>query len=189
MSPLAPLTYFLDSDDSTVGVVCVKGNSSQSRKVIVDIAGVPAQALVNTGADITIMGPELFKKVTSVASITKKQFKAADIKFPFTYDRRQFQLDGYLNLNITFDQRVIHTPVYIKMDVHDYLLLSEGLCQQLSIVTYHPKVSADNVDGDECSAKSVRVNPIASVHIPHWASAVTTVELDDCDVKGSFQQN
>ena len=71
--------------------------ASQPRKVIVDIAGVPAQGLVDTGADITIMGPELFKKVASVAGITKKQFKAAD-KIPFTYDRRQFQLDGYLTL-------------------------------------------------------------------------------------------
>ena len=109
---------FSDSDDSTVGVVCVKDNGSQARKVIVDIAGVPAQGLVDTGADITIMGQELFKKVTFVAGITKKQFKAAD-KLPFTYDRHQFQLDGYLNLDITFDQRVMRTPVYIKMDAYD----------------------------------------------------------------------
>ena len=100
---------FSDSDDSTVGVVCVKDNSSQFRKVIVDIAGVPAQGLVDTGADNTIMGPELFKKVISVVGITKKQFKVAD-KIPFTYDRRQFQLDGYLSLNVTFDQRIICTP-------------------------------------------------------------------------------
>ena len=97
---------FSDSDDSTVGVVCVKDNGSQPRKVVVDITGVPAQGLVDTGADITIMGPELFKKVTSVAGITQKQFKAAD-KLPFTYDRQQFQLDGYLNLDITFDQQVM----------------------------------------------------------------------------------
>lgn len=48
------------------------------------IADVPVQGLVDTGADITIMGPELFKKVTYVAGITKKQFKAAD-KIPFSY--------------------------------------------------------------------------------------------------------
>ena len=177
---------FSDSDDSTVGVVCVKDNGSQARKVVVDIAGVPAQGLVDTGADITIMGPELFKKVTSVAGITKKQFKVAD-KLPFTYDRHQFQLDGYLNLNITCDQRVMRTPVYIKMDAYDDLLLSEGLCRQLGIVAYHPKVSADNQNSAECSTKSVRVNLAVSVRIPPRSSAITTAELDDCSVKGSFE--
>ena len=29
----------------------------------VDIAGVPAVGLIDTGADISIMGPKLFKKV------------------------------------------------------------------------------------------------------------------------------
>ena len=72
------------------------------------------------------------------------------------------------------------------MDAHDDLILFEGLCRQLGIVTYHPKVSAANVDGAECSAKSVRVNLIASVCIPPRTSAITTAELDDCNVKGSF---
>ena len=49
----------------------------------------------------------------------------------------------------------MHTPVYLKMDAHDDLLLSEGLCWQLGIVSYHPKVSADTHSGKECSAKSV----------------------------------
>ena len=35
----------------------------------VDIAGVPATGLIDTGADITIMGPELFKKVATVAGL------------------------------------------------------------------------------------------------------------------------
>ena len=31
-------------------------------------------------------------------------------------------------------------PVYVKMDSDDPLLLSEGVCRQLGIVTYHPSV-------------------------------------------------
>ena len=58
-----------------MGVVCVKDKGSQPKKVTVDVAGVPAQGLVDTGTDITIMGPELFKKVTSVAGITKSSLK------------------------------------------------------------------------------------------------------------------
>ena len=33
-----------------MGVVCVKDKGSQPKKVTVDVAGVPAQGLVNTGA-------------------------------------------------------------------------------------------------------------------------------------------
>ena len=33
---------------ATVGVVCVKDNGSQSRKAIIDVAGVPAQGLFDT---------------------------------------------------------------------------------------------------------------------------------------------
>ena len=55
--------HFSDSDDSTVGVVCVKDNGSQSRKVIVDIAGVPTQGLVDTGADITKWATSFLRKL------------------------------------------------------------------------------------------------------------------------------
>ena len=29
------------------------------------------------------------------------------------------------------------TPVYLNNDAHDQLLLSEGVCRQLGIITYH----------------------------------------------------
>jgi hypothetical protein len=32
------------------------------------------------------------------------------------------------------------TPIYVKMDAFDQLLLSEGVCRQLGIVSYHPDV-------------------------------------------------
>ena len=32
------------------------------------------------------------------------------------------------------------TPVYIKADPHEQLLLSEGVCRQLGILQYHPEV-------------------------------------------------
>ena len=34
------------------------------------------------------------------------------------------------------------TPVYIKVDAHDQLLLSEGVCRQLGILQYHPSVES-----------------------------------------------
>ena len=34
----------------------------------------------------------------------------------------------------------MNTPVYIKMDAKEQLLLSEGVCHQLGMITYHPDV-------------------------------------------------
>ena len=79
------------------------------------------------------------------------------------------------------------TPVYLKMDAHDDLLLSEGLCRQLGIVSYHPKVSADTHRGKECCAKSVRVSLVSTVRIPPGMSAIAIATLVDCTANdGSF---
>ena len=65
---------FLSSDsdtDGSINVVRITDQGSHLRKAMVEIAGVPATGLVDTGADITIMGPELFKKVAAVAGLKK----------------------------------------------------------------------------------------------------------------------
>ena len=73
---------------------------------------------MDTGADITIIGGELFKKVAAVVRLRKKNFKEAD-KTPRNSDGQTFSLDGRMNLEITFNDTAITTPVYIKMDAHD----------------------------------------------------------------------
>ena len=45
-----------------------------------------------------------------------------------------------MDLDISFGDATMRTPVYIKMDAADQLLLSEGVCRQLGIVTYHDEV-------------------------------------------------
>ena len=34
----------------------------------------------------------------------------------------------------------MRTPVYVKMDTPEQLLLPEGVCRQLGIITYHTKL-------------------------------------------------
>ena len=45
-----------------------------------------------------------------------------------------------MDLDVSFGSTQMTTPVYIKMDAHDQLLLSEGVCRQLGILQYHPDV-------------------------------------------------
>jgi len=62
------------------------------------------------------------------------------------YDQKPFTLDGRIDLDISFDGRTMCTPVYIKMDAKDQLLHSEGVCNQLCIITYHSAVSDTHQD-------------------------------------------
>ena len=50
-------------------MVCDQG--SQIRCAQVFVQGVPAEGLIDSGAEITIMGSELFKKVANVNSLKK----------------------------------------------------------------------------------------------------------------------
>ena len=61
----------------------------------------------------------------------------------------------------------MHTPVYVKMDAYDDLLLSEGVCWQLGIVTYHSDVESNQsntvVDKPTLLTRSVRISLVDSV--------------------------
>ena len=45
-----------------------------------------------------------------------------------------------MDLRISFGNRDMVTPIYVKMDAPDPLLLSEGVCRQLGVVCYHDNV-------------------------------------------------
>lgn len=86
------------------------------------------------------MGKELFKTVAAIARLRKQELKKAD-KVPRTFDQKPFLLDGRLDLDITFGGKTMRTPIYLKMDSREQLLLSEGVCKQLGIISYHPDVT------------------------------------------------
>ena len=96
--------------------------------------------MVDTAADITIVGAEAFKHIAAVTTLRKRDLKPAD-KTPRTYDHQIFHLDGRLDLDITFQDRTMKTPVYLKMNAREQLILSEGVCRQLGIVRYHEQVT------------------------------------------------
>ena len=122
----------LDSDPE-VKVIRVSDEGSKSQCAHVRVQGVSAYGIINTAVDITI---RLFKKIATIARLKKKNLKLPDKK-PRTYDQRTFMLDGRMNLDITFNGKTMCTPVYIKMDAQDQLLLAKGVCKQLEIVSYH----------------------------------------------------
>ena len=119
------LLYSSEEEETNTLLVHVKDSGSHPQRVRVEIQGVPAEGVIDSGADITIIGGELFKKVAAVARLRKKDFKEAD-KTPLNYDQTPFKLDGRMDLEILFDDKAMVTPVYIEMDARKQLLLSEG---------------------------------------------------------------
>ena len=48
-----------------------------------------------------------------------------------------------MNLDIVFDGNKMNTPVYVKLDALEQLLLAEGVRRQLNNIQYHPLVSEE----------------------------------------------
>uniref|UniRef100_A0A1X7SUF3 CCHC-type domain-containing protein n=1 Tax=Amphimedon queenslandica TaxID=400682 RepID=A0A1X7SUF3_AMPQE len=164
-----PLAYLLsdsDSEPSEVQQVRVEDKGSASRRAQVVIGGVPMEGIVDTAADITIMGAELFKKVATVCRLHKRDFKPPD-KTPYNYDRKTFRLDGRIEMDILFQDRAMKTTIYIKMDASEPLLLSEGVCRQLGIIKYHPDVKPVCKMGEELPVvPAIRVRLVDSIKLP-----------------------
>ena len=126
--------------DSENGVGLVRVECTGSPKCAqVMIQGVQACGVVDSGADITIIGRDLFTTIATANKLKKRDLKKPD-KVPKTYDRRTFTLDGKLELELSFEDKTLTTNVYVKLDAYDQLLLSEGVCHSLGIINYHPSV-------------------------------------------------
>ena len=84
----------------------------------------------------------------------------------------------------------MRTPIYFKMDAPEQLLLSEGVCRQLGIITYHTevqpvergkadkptKISKTAKDGN-CVVPTVRVRLVKDVRILPNESLTTQIKL------------
>ena len=150
---LLNLLYSSSDEEADIRMVRVEDKGSQPHCAPIQIQGVPAYGIIDSGADITIIGGNLFRKVAAAARLKKRDLQKPD-KTPRTYDQKPFQLDGRMDLDISFAGQTMRTPVYIKMNAHDQLLLSEGVCRQLNIVAYHA-----DVEKWRGQRKQVRSNP------------------------------
>ena len=186
---------FSSSDDEAdVRAIRVSDKGSISQCVKVQLQGVPVYGLIDSGADISIIGGTLFRKIATAARLKKNNFHKPD-KVPRTYDRKPFHLDGRMELDTEFDGKELRTSIYVKMDAHDQLLLSEGVCRQLGIINYHDKVErwrggrksqapSVPVERKEAKVPAVRVNLVQSVHLLPHQSVMVAVQVQSKEVVG-----
>ena len=113
----------------------------QSSCVEVKVEGIPVTGLIDTGSDITIIRGDLIYHIFGITGLDESRLKPADLK-ACTYDQKPITLDGQIDLHISFGEEVICTTAYVKLVAPDQLLLSETVCCQLGIVSYHPSVQS-----------------------------------------------
>lgn len=120
-NPTPDSLLFSSSEDESAPnakQITVTDQSSVTKCAKVLIQGVPAYGLIDSGADITFIGRSLFEKMATIACLKKNPDKV-----PRTYNQKLFSLDGRMDLEMTFGDKQMTTPIYIKMDTHDQLLL------------------------------------------------------------------
>ena len=91
-----------------------------------------------------------------------------------------------MDLDLTFNGKTMCTPIYIKMDAQDQLLLAEGVCRQLGIVSYHPEVETwrggskgrDSSSDKMVTVPLVRVSMLRSMRVLPHHSTLVTVKVD-----------
>ena len=151
--------------------------------------------VVDSGSDITILGGEMFKKVASVARLRKKDFQPPD-KTLRNYDQQPFTVDGRIDIDVAFQDKTMKTTVYVKMDAPKDLLLSEGVCRQLGILTYYPEVQPLRIRRGEktsekstetketdCQVSMVRVRLVQGLQLLPGQSMPVEVELSCQELK------
>ena len=189
---LDPLSWLYTDSEGTVDTVRVSDKGSRPQYVNIQVQGVPTTGVIDTGADITIMGGNLFKKVAAAARLRKKDFKKPD-RVSRTYDKRQFKLHGRMDLEISFNVKVLHTP---KMDAHNQLLLAEGVCSQLGIVEYHEDVwpgrkldMGTEEAQQELQSKDTPVLSVKQLHMLREMISAFIPQLKSCITSMFFEKN
>ena len=182
---LFPLTI---TTDSTLSAAVDVADDGSPQSATVKIEGVPVMGIIDTGSDITIISGDMFKTVIAKAGLKKEEFKTTN-KQAFTYNKQQNTLDGQMDVDISFEDKQVHTTIYVKTEASDPLLLSEAICRQLGIIHYHPNVKT--LDGNReseaakqstktCSKQALnsKVKMIQTVRLAAQHTAVMPVKID-----------
>ena len=133
------------------------GDDSPQRATV-NIEGVPVTGIIDTGSDITIISEDTFKIVIAKAGLKKEEFKTVD-KQAFTYNKQQISLDGWVDINISFEDKQVYTTFYVKMEAPNPLLLSEAVCRQFGIIQYYPNVKPLKANESETD-KQTQMNKV-----------------------------
>ena len=97
-----------------------------------------------------------------------------------------------MEMTLAFGDKEMKTAVYIKMDATDQLLLSKGVCRQLSIIHYHPDAEIWRDGQHKKRLKPIQKEPkiprvscsvrlLKTVRLPPLHSSIAAVQTEESD--------
>ena len=175
-------SLFPSATPSQAPTSSIQSTPTTPKCVEVQIECVPVRGIIDTGSDITILSGTVFREIVTMCNLEKKHFKPADRR-AYTYGSHPLSLDGQMDLHIKFGEKCICETVYVKLDASDALLLSEHVCCELNIVSYHPDVhpvpELDRKKSKGKKGKKVKIKLIQTVRLPAVSSAVVQVKVKE----------
>ena len=104
---LLDMLFSSKEDEAAVSTVRIKDGGSQPQCAQANI-----KSVLDSGTDKTITGEAPFKQVATVAWLKKHDLKKLD-ETTQTYDQMPFSLDGCMDLDVSFGEKTIHTPILL----------------------------------------------------------------------------
>jgi len=153
----------------------VKDSGSVTQFVKLSLQGISVYGIIDSDADINIIGGQLFKHVALAAQLREKDL----MRLGKTYDQKPFTFDGRIDLDIVFEDKATRTPIYVNM-------ISSCCLKVLGILSYYDKVEQwrggkgkHNSDYADCSDRfpMVKVRIIKTVRLLPYQKVRATVEF------------
>ena len=177
--------HFLDMDseferllNSYASVTSVTGGAlGPLYYVTLTVSGSPVEALVDPGSSASIMSYALFEKIGPRAGIQAGDLRPADAVLR-TYSRNQIAISGQVDLEFTWKEKTIASPVYLRADKEDGepLLLGTNIIFPLGLIQPAPGVEARVSKAKSGGGGTVRL--VKAERIPQESGMLVKAQLE-----------
>ena len=158
----------------TGDVDTVTGSLGRLFYATVKVAGVPVEAMVDTGSSATIMSFDLFQKVGKAARIPREELRPPDVVL-HDYNRRPIPIGAGVELCFEWNGERVTTVVYLKSELGtggEPCLLGTNVVIPLGLM-----VPGDGVETRQAKAKpSVRL--VQGKRVPSHSAVVVKAQLE-----------
>ena len=145
--------------------------------VTLTVSGSPVEALVDPGSSASIMSYALFEKIGPRAGIQAGDLRPADAVLR-TYSRNQIAISGQVDLEFTWREKTIASPVYLRADKEDGepLLLGTNVIVPLGLIQPAPGVEARVSKAKSSGGGTVRL--VRAERIPRESGMLVKAQLE-----------
>ena len=170
--------------NSYASVTCVTvGALGPLYYVTLTVSGSPVEAQVDPGSSASIMSYALFEKIGPRAGIQAGDLRPADAVLR-TYSRNRIAISGQVDMEFTWKEKTIASPVYLRADKEDGepLLLGTNVIVPLGLIQPAPGVEARVSKAKPGGRGMVRL--VEAEQIPRESGMLGKAQLEGVQCEG-----